>query len=84
MHTLQWSPVIAVPLALASGWLGGWFTFILLARVLWPLQRADGIPKTILPGTHARVVSSIREGGVRRDRLFQGRIALHSRREGGG
>src|SRR3954452_16791110 len=65
VHTLHWSPVIAVPLALASGWLGGCFPFFLLARVLWPLlsEPMDSEDYS-LPGTHARVVSSIREGGV--------------------
>jgi hypothetical protein len=57
--------VIASVLAVVSGIIGGAIMFALLARVLWPMMtkpmdRAD----FRLPGTPARVVSPIREGGV--------------------
>jgi hypothetical protein len=56
---------IAAFIAGLSGLVGGAIMFTLLARVLWPmmskpLEQAD----YRLPGTSARVVSSIREGGV--------------------
>jgi membrane protein implicated in regulation of membrane protease activity len=57
--------MLAVPLALVSGLMGGSIMLLLLARLLWPmvskpLNKAD----YYLPGTAARVVSPIREGGV--------------------
>jgi hypothetical protein len=63
--TLSMNGVIASVLAILSGLIGGAIMFALLARVLWPMMtkpmdRAD----FRLPGTAARVVSSIREGGV--------------------
>jgi hypothetical protein len=63
--SLGLSALIVVPLAVISGLIGGAIMFFLLARVLWPmmskpLRSAD----YRLPGTPARVVSSIREGGV--------------------
>jgi hypothetical protein len=63
--TLSMNAVFASVLAIISGLIGGAIMFVLLARVLWPMmtpamQRAD----FRLPGTPARVVSSIREGGV--------------------
>ena len=56
---------LVVPLAVVSGVIGGGIMFGLLAKVLWPmmskpLRDAD----YTLPGTPARVVSAIREGGV--------------------
>ena len=64
-ETLDANGYIAAIIAVLSGLLGGAIMFTLLARVLWPmmskpLDRAD----FRLPGTPARVVSSIREGGV--------------------
>jgi membrane protein implicated in regulation of membrane protease activity len=52
-------------MALASGLLGGAIMFLILSRLFWPamskpLSRAD----FSLPGTPARVVSPIREGGT--------------------
>jgi hypothetical protein len=63
--TLSMNAVFASVIAIISGLIGGAIMFALLARVLWPmmskpLERAD----FRLPGTPARVVSSIREGGV--------------------
>ena len=63
--SLGMNGVIASVLAIASGLIGGAIMFALLARVLWPMMtrpmdRAD----FRLPGTPARVVSPIREGGV--------------------
>ncbi|HET9495077.1 MAG TPA: hypothetical protein VFR15_12670 [Chloroflexia bacterium] len=63
--TLSMNAVFASVLAIISGLIGGAIMFVLLARVLWPMmtppmQRAD----FRLPGTPARVVSPIREGGV--------------------
>ena len=56
---------VAGGLALVSGVVGGGIMFGLLARVLWPMMSK---PMTAAeyrkPGTPARVVSSIREGGV--------------------
>jgi hypothetical protein len=60
---LHW--FISVFAALLSGLLGGAIMFILLARVLWPLMtRPMSKEDYQLPGTPARVVSSIRAGGV--------------------
>lgn len=64
-RTLGLGALLTIPLAVVSGTIGGGITFVLLARVLWPMMskpmnRAD----YLLPGTPARVVSSIREGGV--------------------
>jgi hypothetical protein len=64
-ETLNMNGVIASVLAVLSGLVGGAIMFALLARVLWPMmtkpmERAD----FRLPGTPARVVSPIREGGV--------------------
>jgi hypothetical protein len=63
--TLSMDGLFASVLAIISGLVGGAIMFALLARVLWPMmtrpmERAD----FRLPGTPARVVSSIREGGV--------------------
>jgi hypothetical protein len=63
--SLGLSALIVLPVAIVSGLVGGTIMFFLLARVLWPmmskpLDSAD----YRLPGTPARVVSSIREGGV--------------------
>ena len=56
---------VAVPLALVSGVVGGAIMFALLARVLWPMMsKPMSTSDYDLPGTPARVVSSIREGGV--------------------
>ena len=64
-QSMGWNGYIAGGLALASGLLGGGIMFVLLARVLWPMMSK---PMTSAdyskPGTPARVVSSIREGGV--------------------
>ena len=64
-RTIGLNPFLTVPLALLSGLFGGGIMFLVLARVLWPMMskpmdRAD----FRLPGTPARVVSSIRPGGV--------------------
>lgn len=64
-RTFPFGGVILVPMALASGLFGGAIMFTILSRLLWPMMskpmnRAD----FYLPGTPARVVSSIRAGGV--------------------
>ncbi len=64
-RTLGFSDFVLVPMALASGLFGGAIMFTILSRLLWPMMskpmnRAD----FSLPGTPARVVSSIRAGGV--------------------
>jgi membrane protein implicated in regulation of membrane protease activity len=64
-RTIGLGAFLTVPLALLSGLFGGGIMFLVLARVLWPMMskpmdRAD----FRLPGTPARVVSSIRSGGV--------------------
>ena len=64
-QSMGWNGYVAGGLALASGLVGGGLMFVLLARVLWPMMSK---PMTSAdyskPGTPARVVSSIREGGV--------------------
>jgi hypothetical protein len=64
-QNLQISVFLAVPLALITGVVGGGIMFALLAKVLYPMMskpmRSADYSK---PGTPARVVSSIREGGV--------------------
>jgi len=64
-QTLSMDAVFASALAVVSGLVGGAIMFAVLARVLWPMmsrpmERSD----FRLPGTPARVVSSIRAGGV--------------------
>jgi hypothetical protein len=57
--------LLAVPLAIASGLVGGTIMFWLLARVLWPMMAKPLVDSDYsLPGTLARVVSPIREDGV--------------------
>ena len=52
-------------LAAVSGLIGGGIMFVLLARVLWPMMSKPLAAADFkLPGTPARVVSSIRSGGV--------------------
>ena len=64
-QSMGWNGYVAGGLALASGLVGGGIMFVLLARVLWPMMSK---PMTSADynkvGTPARVVSSIREGGV--------------------
>ncbi|MGA7732747.1 MAG: hypothetical protein WCD37_15935 [Chloroflexia bacterium] len=56
---------LAALLALISGLVGGALMFLLLARVLWPMMSKPLDQRNYsLPGTSARVVSAIREGGV--------------------
>lgn len=64
-RSLNLGAILTVPLALASGVLGGAIMFFVIARLLWPMMTKP-MSKTDfqLPGTPARVVSSIREGGV--------------------
>jgi membrane protein implicated in regulation of membrane protease activity len=57
--------ILVVPLAILSGLIGGLIMFYLLAKVLWPMMAKPLSDRDFeLPGTLARVVSSIREGGV--------------------
>src|SRR6476660_4389160 len=64
-HTLGLGAVFAVPMALLSGLTGGTIMFVLLSRLLWPMM-SKPMSRTDyqLPGTAARVVSTIRAGGV--------------------
>jgi hypothetical protein len=64
-RTLGLGAWLSVPMALISGFVGGAIMFALLARLLWPMV-SKPMSKTDyhLPGTPARVVSPIREGGV--------------------
>ena len=63
--SLGLSALIVLPLAIVSGLVGGAIMFFLLARVLWPMMSKPlNSADYRLPGTPARVVSSIREGGV--------------------
>jgi hypothetical protein len=64
-QSLGLSGYIVTPLALLSGATGATIMFLLLARVLWPMiTQPLSDEEFSLPGTLARVVSSIREGGV--------------------
>lgn len=64
-QSLSLNGYVASFLAVASGVVGGAVMFVLLARVLWPMMSKPLESKNYhLPGTSARVVSSIREGGV--------------------
>lgn len=64
-ESLGWSGYIVTPLALISGATGGTIMFVLLARVLWPMMSQPLSREEFrMPGTLARVVSSIRAGGV--------------------
>ncbi|MEA2573899.1 MAG: hypothetical protein QOH93_1197 [Chloroflexia bacterium] len=56
---------LAAGFAALSGLVGGVIMFVLLARVLWPMMSKPlSSADYKLPGTAARVVSPIREGGV--------------------
>jgi hypothetical protein len=58
-------PYFSTAVALASGLVGGFVMFILLARFLWPMMSKPLRTSDYdLPGTPARVVSPIRAGGV--------------------
>lgn len=64
-ESLAFNGYVAGVLALVSGLLGGAIMFVLLARVLWPMMSPPLDSRDYqLPGTPARVVSSIRTGGV--------------------
>ncbi|MEO8284829.1 MAG: NfeD family protein [Chloroflexota bacterium] len=64
-QSLGWNGYIVAPLAIISGLTGGTIMFLLLARVLWPMMSKPlSQAEFSLPGTTARVVSSIRAGGV--------------------
>ncbi len=64
-QNLSLDAYLSVPLALISGLVGGGIMFMLLARVLWPMVTPPLDSKDFsLPGTPARVVSSIRSSGV--------------------
>jgi hypothetical protein len=64
-QSLQVSGFLAVPLALITGVVGGAIMFGLLAKVLYPMMsKPMSSADYSKPGTPARVVSSIREGGV--------------------
>lgn len=64
-HTLGLNGYLAAGLAVGSGLVGGAIMFVLLARVLWPMMSKPLASADYkLPGTPARVVSSIRSGGV--------------------
>ena len=64
-RTLGVGAVAAVPMAVLSGLTGGAIMFLLLARFLWPAMsqplKSEDYRR---PGTAARVVSTIRSGGV--------------------
>ena len=56
---------LAIILAVISGLVGGALMFMLLSRVLWPMMSKPLDQRNYsLPGTAAKVVSAIREGGV--------------------
>ncbi|HYP19058.1 MAG TPA: hypothetical protein VEY08_03210, partial [Chloroflexia bacterium] len=64
-NSLGLNGYLAGGLAVASGLVGGGIMFVLLARVLWPMMSKPlSTADFKLPGTPARVVSSIRAGGV--------------------
>lgn len=64
-HSLNAGGFLSVTVSLLSALLGGSVMFFLLARLLWPMM-SKPLSSTdySLPGTSAKVVSSIREGGV--------------------
>ncbi len=64
-HSAGLNGYVATFLAVVSGLIGGAIMFVLLARVLWPMMsKPMNSADYSRPGTPARVVSSIREGGV--------------------
>lgn len=64
-QSLSLNGYLAGFLAITSGVVGGAIMFVLLARVLWPMMSKPLENQDYrLPGTPARVVSPIREGGV--------------------
>lgn len=64
-QSLHYIGLLAVPMALVSGLAGGALMSFLLARLLWPMMTKPMEQEDFtLPGTYARVVSPIREGGV--------------------
>ncbi len=64
-QSLGFIGVLALPMALVSGLVGGAIMSSLLTRVLWPMMSPPLESEDFtLPGTRGRVVSSIREGGV--------------------
>jgi len=57
--------LLSVPMAVISGVAGGAIMFVLLTRLLWPMMsKPMSKAEYSLPGTPARVVSSIRAEGV--------------------
>lgn len=64
-QSFSFDAFVAMPIALLSGVVGGGIMFALLARVLWPMVTPPLDSRDFsLPGTPARVVSSIRAEGV--------------------
>lgn len=64
-NSLGFDGTTSLLFAVGTALVGGWLLFLILSRVLWagqtmPMRRAD----YFLPGTHARVVSSIAAGGT--------------------
>lgn len=64
-NSLGFDGATSLLFAVGTALVGGWLLFLILSRVLWagqtmPMRRAD----YFLPGTHARVVSSIAAGGT--------------------
>ena len=64
-RALPFGDFVLVGMALASGLFGGAIMFVVLSRLLWPMM-SKPLSRTdfSLPGTPARVVSAIREGGT--------------------
>jgi hypothetical protein len=64
-RTLGVGALLSVPMAVISGIVGGAIMFVLLTRLLWPMMsKPMSRSEYSLPGTPARVVSSIRAEGV--------------------
>ena len=64
-RSLPFGGFVLIPLAVLSGLTGGAIMFALLSRLLWPMMsKPMSTSDYQLPGTPARVVSSIRSGGV--------------------
>jgi hypothetical protein len=64
-RTLGVGALLSVPMAVVSGFAGGAIMFALLTRLLWPMMsKPMSRAEYSLPGTPARVVSSIRAEGV--------------------
>lgn len=60
-----WTAAVSIVVAIAGGLLGAWLIYQIFARIIRPASRTELDPRDFeLPGTLARVTSSIRSGGT--------------------